>query len=87
MYTVEIYGRVRRAVLAEGKSERTVTRELGIARDTHDVAVFRAAGLPAGTTSKAAQAGPWIGVIDTILERLWLDGAIEEGLPRERKEK
>jgi hypothetical protein len=29
---VEIYGRVRRAVLVEGKSERAVAQEFGIAR-------------------------------------------------------
>src|SRR5258708_15713803 len=34
MYTVEIYGRVRRAVLVEGKSERVVAQEFGIARET-----------------------------------------------------
>ena len=34
MYTVEIYGRVRRAVLVEGKSERAVAQEFGIARET-----------------------------------------------------
>ena len=32
MYTVKIYGRVRRAVLVEGKSEHTVAQEFGIAR-------------------------------------------------------
>jgi transposase len=32
MCTVEIYGRVRRAVLVEGKSERAVAQEFGIAR-------------------------------------------------------
>jgi transposase len=31
---VELYGLVRRAVLVEGKSERTVAREFGIARET-----------------------------------------------------
>src|SRR2546427_9186605 len=34
MYTVEIYGRVRRAVLVEGKSERAVAQEFGVARET-----------------------------------------------------
>src|SRR5258708_38462156 len=34
MYSVELYGRVRRAVLVEGKSERTVAQEVGIARET-----------------------------------------------------
>jgi hypothetical protein len=31
---VEIYGRVRRAVLVDGKSQRAVAREFGLSRDT-----------------------------------------------------
>jgi transposase len=31
---VEIYGRVRRAVRVEGKSQRAVAREFGLSRDT-----------------------------------------------------
>jgi len=34
MYTVEIYARVRRAVLVDGKSRRAVAREFGLARKT-----------------------------------------------------
>jgi len=34
---VEIYGRVRRAVLVEGQSQRSVAREFGLARDLADV--------------------------------------------------
>jgi transposase len=34
MYTAETYGRVRRAVLVEGKGERAVAQEFGIARET-----------------------------------------------------
>jgi hypothetical protein len=30
---VELYGRVRRAVLVEGRSQRAVAREFGISRD------------------------------------------------------
>jgi hypothetical protein len=33
MYTVELYARVRRAVLVEGKSRRAVAREFGLAFD------------------------------------------------------
>jgi transposase len=33
---VEIYGRVRRAVLVEGRSRRAVAREFGISRKTVD---------------------------------------------------
>jgi hypothetical protein len=39
MYTVEIYGRIRRAVLVEGKSERAVAQEFGITDRTQDAAV------------------------------------------------
>src|SRR5208283_5720252 len=34
MYTLELYARVRRAVQVEGKSERQVAREYGLARET-----------------------------------------------------
>jgi DNA-binding transcriptional regulator LsrR (DeoR family) len=34
MYIPEIYARVRRAVLVDGKSRRTVAREFGLARKT-----------------------------------------------------
>ena len=70
MYTVEIYGRVRRAVLVEGKSERTVALEFGIARET--VRKMLRYSVPPGYRReqpvKRPKLGPWIGVIDTILE-------------------
>jgi len=34
MYKVELYGRVRRAVLVDGQSQRAVAREYGISRKT-----------------------------------------------------
>jgi ribosomal protein S14 len=34
MYQVEIYGRIRRAVLVEGRSQRSVAREFGLTRVT-----------------------------------------------------
>jgi DNA-binding transcriptional regulator LsrR (DeoR family) len=34
MYDVDVYARVRRAVLVEGKSRRAVAREFGLARKT-----------------------------------------------------
>ena len=34
MFTVELYARVRRAVLVEGRSQRAVAREFGLARKT-----------------------------------------------------
>jgi len=69
MFQVEIYGRVRRAVRVEGRSQRAVAREFGLSRETvrKDVAVRGAARLPAAAADRTAQAGPWLGVIDAIL--------------------
>src|SRR5450755_3325338 len=70
MYTVEIYGRVRRAVLVEGKSERAVAQEFGIARET--VRKMLRYSVPPGYRReqpvKRPKLGPWLGVIDGILE-------------------
>src|ERR1700681_1228850 len=70
MYTVEIYGRVRRAVLVEGKSERAVAQEFGIARET--VRKMLRYSVPPGYRReqpvKRPKLGPWIGVIDAILQ-------------------
>jgi type IV secretory pathway component VirB8 len=42
MFQVEIYGRVRRAVRVEGRSQRAVAREFGLSRETASVTyVFR----------------------------------------------
>jgi transposase len=67
---VEIYGRVRRAVLVEGRSQRSVAREFGLAR----VTVHKMLGysIPPGyrrkEPAKRPKLGPWVGVIETILE-------------------
>ncbi len=63
MKTVELYARVRRAVLVEGMSRRAAAREFGLARKTveQDVGVFRAAWLPAAEAGAAAEAGPVAG--------------------------
>ena len=67
---MEIYGRVRRAVWVEGKSERTVAREFGIARET--VRKMLRYAVPPGYRReqpvKRPKLGPWINVIDAILE-------------------
>lgn len=34
MHQVEIYGRVRRAVHVEGRSQRAIAKELGLSRET-----------------------------------------------------
>src|SRR5579875_299271 len=70
MYTVELYARVRRAVLVEGKSRRAVAREFGLARKT--VSKMLEYSLPPGYRRqqpiRRPKLGPWLGVIDAILE-------------------
>jgi transposase len=70
MYTVELYARVRRAVYVEGKSERAVAREFGVARET--VRKMLAYSVPPGyrrqQPAQKPKLGPWVGVIDAILK-------------------
>jgi len=70
MYDVDVYARVRRAVLVEGKSRRAVAREFGLARKT--VSKMLAYSLPPGYRRqkpiRRPKLGPWLGVIDAILE-------------------
>ena len=67
---MELYGRVRRAVLVEGRSEREVAREFGISRET--VRKMLRYAVPPGYQRqqpvKRPKLGPWLGVIDAILE-------------------
>jgi transposase len=67
---VEIYGRVRRAVRVEGRSQRAVAREFGLSRDT--VRKMLQYAVPPGYQRqqpiKRPKLGPWQGVIDAILE-------------------
>lgn len=66
---MEIYGRVRRAVRVEGKSQRAVAREYGLSRDT--VRKMLQYAVPPGYQRqqpiKKPKLGPWVGVIDAIL--------------------
>ena len=70
MYTVELYARVRREVYVEGKSERQVAREYGLARET--VRKMMRYSTPPGyrrqQPPKRPKLDPWVGVIDQILE-------------------
>jgi transposase len=69
MFEVEIYGRVRRAVRVEGKSQRAVAREFGLSRET--VRKMLEYAVPPGYQRqqpiKRPKLGPWLGVIDGIL--------------------
>ena len=70
MYTVDVYLRVRRAVMVEGKSIREASREFGLHRDT--VRKMLAYSVPPGyrrhNTPKRPKLQPYTGVIDRILE-------------------
>jgi transposase len=70
MFRVELYGRVRRSVLVEGRSQREVAREFGISRKTIQKMLRYA--VPPGYQRlqpvKRPKLGPWLGVIDAILE-------------------
>jgi len=66
---VDLYARVRRAVLVEGKSRRLVAREFGLARKT--IRKMLEYSLPPGYRRQAPilrpKLGPWQGVIEAIL--------------------
>jgi hypothetical protein len=70
MYSVEIYERIRRAVLVEGRSQRSVAREFGLARVT--VRKMLGYSIPPDYRRqqpvKRPKLGPWVGMIDAILE-------------------
>ena len=67
---MELDGRVRRSVLVEGRSQREVAREFGISRKTIQKMLRYA--VPPGYQRlqpvKRPKLGPWVGVIDAILE-------------------
>ena len=67
---MEIYARVRRAVLVDGMSRRTAAREFGLARKT--VSKMLAYSVPPGYQRqkpvRRPKLGPWQGMIDAILE-------------------
>jgi transposase len=70
MKTVELYARVRRAVLVDGMSRRAAAREFGLARKT--VRKMLEYSLPPGYQRqrpvRRPKLGPWQGVIDAVLE-------------------
>jgi transposase len=70
MFEVDIYGRVRRAVRVDGRSQRAVAREFGLSRET--VRKMLEFAVPPGYRRqqpvRRPKLGPWLGVIDAILE-------------------
>ena len=70
MYKVELYARVRRAVMVEGMSLREASRVFGLHRDT--VRKMLAYSVPPGyrrqNEPRRPKIGPFTGVIDAILE-------------------
>ncbi len=70
MFKVELYGWVGRAVLVEGRSQRAVALEFGVSRDS--VRKMLRFSVPPGYQRqqpvKRPRLGPWVGVIDAILE-------------------
>jgi transposase len=70
VYTVELYARVRRAVLVEGMSHREAARQFGLARET--VRKMLRYSVPPGYQRQQPVRRPkldaWTGIIDQILE-------------------
>jgi transposase len=70
VHTVELYARVRRAVVVEKMSEREAARQFGLARET--VRKMLRYALPPGYRRQQAARRPkleaWTGIIDQILE-------------------
>ena len=75
MFQVEIYGRLRRAVRVGGRSQRAVGREFGISRET--VRRMLEYAVPPRYQRhqpiKRPKLGPWVGVIDAILNETSTD--------------
>src|SRR5271170_5094175 len=70
MFRVELYGRVRRSVLVEGRSQREIAREFGISRKTIQKMLRYAVppGYQRQQPVKRPKLGPWLGVIDAMVE-------------------
>ena len=76
MYRVDVYLRVRRAVMVEGKSIREVSREFGLHRDT--VRKMLAYSVPPGyrrqSPPKRPKWEPFTGVIERLRDEYGFDG-------------
>jgi hypothetical protein len=77
---VEVYARVRRAVQVDGMSVRRAAREFGLSRKT--IRKMLAFSVPPGYQRKKPvsrpKLGPWLGVVDQILEN-------DESQPRKQR--
>jgi len=62
MFKVELYGRVRRGVLVEGRSQRAVALEFGVSRDS--VRKMLRYSLPPGVPTPAAGEAAEAGAMD-----------------------
>lgn len=80
VYKVEVYARVRRAVQVDGMSVRQAAREFGLSRKT--IRKMLAYSIPPGYQRKKPvsrpKLGPWLGVVDQILES-------DESQPRKQR--
>ena len=80
MYRVDVYLRIRRAVMVEGVSIREAARTFGLHRDT--VRKMLAYSVPPGyrrqTPPRRPKLEPYTGVIDQILER-------DHGVPKKQR--
>ena len=67
---MEVYARVRRAIQVDGMSQREAARQFGLARKT--IRKMLAYSIPPGYERKKPvvkpKLGPWLGIIDQILE-------------------
>ena len=67
---MEVYARVRRAIQVDGMSQREAAREFGLARKT--IRKMLEYSIPPGYERKKPvvkpKLGPWLGIIDQILE-------------------
>jgi len=70
VYTVELYARVRRAVLVNGMSEREASREFGLARET--VRKMLRYSVPPGyqrhKPARRPKLDQWVAIIDRIMK-------------------
>ncbi len=80
MYSVELYGRVRRAVFVEGISRREAARRFGLARETVRKMLSYAAppGYRREKPIRRPKLDPYTGVIDQIL-------LSDEALPKKQR--